>query len=64
VRDAVGWAFRGNRLGRHGQGEDVIEVPKDYARLAIEIAAAFLNFITARLENQAEPEITDEDIPF
>ena len=35
----------GNRLGRHGQGENVVDVPPIYAQLTLEMAAAYLNFL-------------------
>ncbi len=59
----------GNRLGRHGQGEDVIEVPVAYAQLTLEMAAAYLNFLVKLRppEPPAVPEvaeISDDDIPF
>jgi len=61
-------ATMGNRLGRHGQGDAIVEVPSAYARLTLEMAAAYLNFLVGlRIVNQPDgtgTEITDEDIPF
>lgn len=59
----------GNRLGRHGQGESVINVPVAYAQLTLEMAAAYLNFLAPlrapdtrlTIENA---EITGNEIPF
>jgi hypothetical protein len=33
-----------NRLGGHGQGEEVVEVPRRYAELAVSLAASFITF--------------------
>ena len=61
----------GNRLGRHGQGARVVEVPILFAGLSLELAAAYLNFLVKLRPAAAEPpetlrttEITDDDIPF
>lgn len=60
----------GNRLGRHGQGEKVIDVPAAYAQLTLEMAAAYLNFLVKLRPPDPEPakqtnaEISDDDIPF
>jgi hypothetical protein len=59
----------GNRLGRHGQGATVINVPTAYAQLTLEMAAAYLNFLV-KLQPPKPPaapevaEISDDDIPF
>jgi len=37
--------FLRNRLAGHGQGADVIEMPKSYGTLALQIAAALQNFL-------------------
>jgi hypothetical protein len=58
----------GNRLGRHGQGVEVVNVPAAYAQLTLELAAAHLNFLVKlRPElpvTQPQSEISDDDIPF
>lgn len=68
--------FLRNKLGGHGQGKDIIATPPAYGDLAIQIAAAFQNFlITKHLEralpNQLAPEQSpsanqpsDDDLPF
>ncbi len=40
--------FLRNRLSGHGQGEDVIDVPKHYAELALYLSASFINFAVKR----------------
>lgn len=59
----------GNRLGRHGQGATVVNVPAAYAQLTLEIAAAYLNFLVKlRPPEPPTPQndggISDDDIPF
>lgn len=59
----------GNRLGRHGQGAAVINVPAAYAQLTLEMAAAYLNFLVKVRPPEQQPtiestEISDDDIPF
>lgn len=59
----------GNRLGRHGQGAAVINVPAAYAQLTLEMAAAYLNFLVRLRPPDPQPtiettEISDDDIPF
>jgi HEPN domain-containing protein len=69
----------GNRLGRHGQGADVVEVPRHYAELAVHLAGSFIRYLVEReLEIHpppepappeaapAEPDFgpSDDDIPF
>ena len=60
----------GNRLGRHGQGASIVDVPAEYAQLTLEMAAAYLNFLVKLRPTEPEPkaqpiaEITDDDIPF
>lgn len=65
--------FLRNRLGGHGQGTAVIEVPRLYGELAIHLAASFLLFVVHRsiqLKGPAvEPSVpaaslSDDDIPF
>ena len=40
--------FLRNKLGGHGQGADVVEVPETYGVLAIQLAATFHNFLVAK----------------
>ena len=59
----------GNRLGRHGQGAAVINVPAAYAQLTLEMAAAYLNFLVKLRPPDPQPavestEISDDAIPF
>ena len=69
----------GNRLGRHGQGADVVEVPRHYAELAVHLAGTFIHYLVEReLEIHPPPEPappeaatsepyfgpSDDDIPF
>ncbi|MGY8666209.1 hypothetical protein Q3C01_28200 [Bradyrhizobium sp. UFLA05-109] len=68
--------FLRNKLGGHGQGRGVVAVPLAYGDLAIQIAAAFQNFlITKHLERSPplppapeslkEKQVSlDDDIPF
>ncbi|WP_157492366.1 DUF7014 domain-containing protein [Geothrix fermentans] len=63
-------AFLRNRLGGHGQGETIQDVPKRYANLAINLTASlnlFLieSYILATKDSPKNEEGTfDEDIPF
>jgi hypothetical protein len=60
----------GNRLGRHGQGATVVNVPPAYAQLTLEMVAAYLNFLVKLRPSAPQPaiqtsaEISDDDIPF
>ena len=62
--------FLRNKLGGHGQGESVVEAPKDCAQLAVNIAAAFNRFVIGRYlvrHPGRESEVSDSDefdIPF
>lgn len=68
--------FLRNKLGGHGQGKDVVAIPPVYGDLAIQIAAAFQNFLIAKhlerapVRNQtAEPAVErqlqlDDEPPF
>jgi len=38
----------GNKLGRHGQGDEIVEVPPHYGELALNLAASFLVFMIRR----------------
>lgn len=68
----------GNRLGRHGQGESVVEYPREYAELTLNLAAVFNLFLVKRHiasrpkiveqatipDKQTENRPLDEDLPF
>lgn len=67
--------FLRNKLGGHGQGAAVVDIPPAYGDLAIQIAAAFQNFlITKHLERSPAPALPpptknapsslDDEIPF
>ncbi len=67
--------FLRNKLGGHGQGAAVVDIPPAYGDLAIQIAAAFQNFlITKHLERSPAPvtplpaknapSSLDDEIPF
>lgn len=65
--------FLRNRLGGHGQGEAVVEVPRTYAELAVHLAGSLLQFCVKRaLELKATPSqrkvpptpAADDEIPF
>jgi hypothetical protein len=66
--------FLRNRLGGHGQGSTVVEVPRVFGELAVHLAASLLLFIVHRsiqLKGPAAEEpivqsasFSDDDIPF
>lgn len=63
--------FLRNKLGGHGQGAAVVDIPSVYGDLAVQIAAAFHNFLVAKhLERSpppaksAPPSSLDDEIPF
>ena len=65
--------FLRNRIGGHGQGAAVVEVPEAYGKLAIQLAAAFHNFLVAKHIEQASatavpsadnPTELDDELPF
>jgi HEPN domain-containing protein len=47
--------FLGNRLGRHGQGREVVDVPREYAELAVGLAGQFINFCINKALARREP---------
>lgn len=49
--------FIGNKNGRHGQGPDVVDVPKPYAELAVTLAGAFITFCVTKSYDH------DRDVP-
>lgn len=68
----------GNELGRHGQGHAVLEVPREYAELAVNLAGALNLFVVGQHLKKHPPPATqlpkpakgksppefDDDIPF
>ena len=58
-----------DKLGAHGQGEDVLEVPRPYGQLAIHLAAAFNYFAMQKHIEQRpkppepEPAALHEELP-
>jgi len=60
--------FLRNRLAGHGQGEVVVDIPRDYAVLAVHLAGASIQFVIQRYKELkpeiAEQEDDDDDIPF
>lgn len=55
--------FLRNKLGGHGQGKDVVAIPPVYGDLAVQIAAAFQNFlITKHLERAPVRDPTPEPV--
>jgi hypothetical protein len=64
--------FIRNKLGGHGQGNEVVNVPKPYAELAVHLAGSLIQFVIKRASSSSckpkpEPEFdTDRggDVPF
>lgn len=67
--------FMRNKLGGHGQGAEILVVPPAYGELAIQIAAAFHNFIITKhlsmapapvqaVQSIAPFSVTDDELPF
>lgn len=66
--------FLRNKLAGHGQGADIVTVPPAYGELALQLAAAFHNFLISKhLERKPSelaeapdltPRLLDDDIPF
>lgn len=67
--------FLRNKLAGHGQGAAIIDVPVVYGELAVQLAAAFHNFLISKhlerspplpqpKEPVARPELPDDDILF
>lgn len=63
--------FVRNKLGGHGQGAAVVEVPESVATLAVNLSASLINFLVTRhLElnpRKAETpveKVADDDLPF
>lgn len=73
-------AVLGNELGRHGHGADVLEVPIEYAELAVSLAASINAFVSKQhlrrkvadkpkpakkvVEAPAPASFADDDIPW
>lgn len=62
-----------NKLGGHGQGADVVDIPEIYGELAIQLAAAFHNFLIAKFlqrsgkshqSDDVDTSLLDDDLPF
>jgi hypothetical protein len=65
--------FLRNKLGGHGQGPAVMSIPQTYGRLAVQLAAAFHNFLISKhLERSPPPPPSlpapqggfGDDVPF
>jgi hypothetical protein len=59
--------FIGNRLGRHGQGAEIVEVPAHYAELAVNLAGALIVLVIRRhveLQAQQPSVVTAEESDF
>lgn len=60
--------FLRNKLGGHGQGAVVIDIPSVYGELAIQLAATFHNFLIAkhlqRCPLTSPQPVYDDEIPF
>lgn len=49
--------FIGNRSSRHGQGPDVVDVPKPYAELAVTLAGAFITFCVTKSDDERRRDV-------
>lgn len=58
--------FMRNRLGGHGQGAEVVNVPKEYGQLAVHLSAAFSFFIVNRglKLDPRESDVEEDDSSF
>jgi len=62
--------FIRNRLSGHGQGEEIMNIPKEYAKLTLHMAAALIQFVIERSlamgngETQGTVSDGDDDLPF
>jgi hypothetical protein len=66
--------FLRNKLAGHGQGAGIVTVPPLYGELALQLAAAFHNFLISKHLERKPPEsaprvapgpsLFDDDIPF
>ena len=53
--------FLRNKFGGHGQGESVVDVSKEYGTLAVEITAAFHNFLIAKHLDKPRNEVSEDE---
>ncbi len=65
--------FLRNRLGGHGQGDEVVNVSKEYAELALHLAGTFMHFLIQRYVKMngtkgekvvQQLEVETDDLPF
>lgn len=64
--------FLRNKLAGHGQGADITVIPLAYGELAVQLAAAFHNFLIAKYLERSRPvensvstaEDVDDELPF
>jgi hypothetical protein len=64
--------YIGNRMGRHGQGENVIMIPESFTRLAVHLAGSFIVFLLDRKteldpnkeQKNTQKEAVGDDLPF
>jgi hypothetical protein len=61
--------FLRNKLGGHGQGAKVLNIPQTYGDLAVQLAAVLHNFLISKhIERAPPPEVKalslDDEIPF
>jgi hypothetical protein len=54
--------FLRNKLGGHGQGKDIVSIPPAYGDLAVQIAAAFQNFLIAKHLERSPPQTPAEPL--
>jgi hypothetical protein len=52
--------FLRNKLAGHGQGAQIVEVPPAYGELAVQLAAAFHNFLVSKHLEKCPPETQQE----
>lgn len=66
----TGLSLLRNKLGGHGQGPGVIDVPRPYAELAVALAAAFNSFAVQKHLQRSPPRpqpkmtVVDDEFPF
>lgn len=63
----MGLPFMGNRLGRHGQGARVVDVPRHYGELAVHLAGSFIRLLVERhvelTDARVQAEVPTDDFP-
>jgi hypothetical protein len=52
--------FLRNKLAGHGQGAQIVEIPSPYGELAMQLAAAFHNFLVSKYIEKCTPETQKE----